>query len=114
MKKDFITYKGFIGTVHFSTDDEVFFGTIEGINDVITFEGSSVVELKKAFKESVDHYIALCSKHKKPLMKSLKGSFNIRIKPELHQKAFTTALTKGITLNQFIQNTIEKELATLT
>ena len=47
-------------------------------------------------------------------MKSLKGSFNIRIKPELHQKAFTTALTKGITLNQFIQNTIEKELATLT
>lgn len=111
MKKDHLIHKGFIGSVHFSTDDEVFFGTIEGVPDVVTFEGTSVSELKQAFRQSVEHYIALCKKNNKPVLKSLKGSFNVRIKTELHQKAFTYAITNGITLNQFIQNTIEKELS---
>lgn len=113
MKKDHLIHKGFIGSVHFSTDDEVFFGTIEGIPDTVSFEGTSVIELKQAFKQSVDHYIALCKKHNKPVLKSLKGSFNVRIKTELHQKAVTYAITNGITLNQFIQKTIEKELSTI-
>ena len=111
MKKDHLLHKGFIGSVHFSTEDEVLYGTIEGIPDIISFEGTSVTELKQAFKQSVDDYIALCKKHNKPVLKSLKGSFNVRIKTELHQKAFTYAITNGITLNQFIQNTIEKELS---
>lgn len=113
MKKDHLIHKGFIGSVHFSTDDEVFFGTIEGVPDVVTFEGKSVSELKQAFRQSVENYVALCKKHNKPALKSLKGSFNVRIKSELHQKAFTYAITNGITLNQFIQNTIEKELSTI-
>ena len=113
MKKDHLTHKGFIGSVHYSTDDEVLFGKIEGIPDVVTYEGTSVTELKQAFIQSVEDYILLCKKHKKPVFKSMKGSFNIRIKSELHQKAFTYAITNGITLNQFIQNTIEKELSTV-
>ena len=44
MKKDKIIYKDFIGTVHFSTEDEIFYGKIEGINDLVTFEGLSVKE----------------------------------------------------------------------
>ena len=54
MKKDKIIYKDFIGTVHYSTDDELFYGKIEGINDLVTFEGLSVKELKLAFEEAVD------------------------------------------------------------
>ena len=37
--KDVLTYKDFIGSVHFSSEDSVFFGRIEGINDLVTFEG---------------------------------------------------------------------------
>lgn len=44
-------------------------------------------------------------------MKSLKGSFNVRIKPELHRQAYTVSLTRGISLNQFVQKAIENELA---
>lgn len=54
--KDVLTYKEFVGSVHFSTDDEIFFGKIEGIDDLVTFEGASVAELKKSFEESVDNY----------------------------------------------------------
>ena len=59
---DKLIFKDFIGTVHFSTKDSVFYGKIEGINDLITFEGESVSELKSAFEEAVDDYIALCKR----------------------------------------------------
>jgi len=52
-----LSYKGFIGSVHFSTDDRVFFGKIEGINDLATFEGTTVDELEEAFKYMVDKQI---------------------------------------------------------
>ena len=44
---DRLEFDGFIGSVHFSAEDEIFFGKIEGVNDLVTFEGSTVNELKK-------------------------------------------------------------------
>ena len=108
--KDSITYKGFIATVHFNADDEVFYGKIEEIDDLISFEGKSVAELKKAFINAVEDYIGVCEKYDKPVMKSYKGSFNVRIEPELHRKAVRKSLRMGISLNQLIQKAIEKEL----
>ena len=108
--KDILKYKHFIATVHYSTRDETFFGKIEGINDLVTFEGESVKELKEAFMEAVDDYIDLCKEIDKKPLKSFKGSFNIRINPKLHEKVFKMALEKGLTLNQFIKQTIEKEI----
>ncbi len=58
--KDTIQYKGFIGSVHFSSHDSVFYGKIEGINDLVTFEGDSVNSLKIAFEEAVEDYRCLC------------------------------------------------------
>ena len=52
-----LTYKGYIGSVQFSADDNVFFGKLEGINDLVTFEGNTVQELKNAFCYMVDEYI---------------------------------------------------------
>jgi hypothetical protein len=60
--KDIMVHKGFIGTVHHNADDEIFHGKIEGINDLITFEGNSVKELKEAFMEAVEDYVLLCKK----------------------------------------------------
>ena len=108
---DKIIYKDFIATIHYSTIDEVFFGKIEGINDLVTFEGENVKDLKKAFEEAVDDYIELCKEVGKKPMKSFKGSFNIRISPELHVKAFEKALIEGKSLNQFVQQAIEKEVS---
>src|SRR3990170_7352178 len=70
--KDVLTYKGFIGTVHFSAEDKVFHGKIEGIDDLVTFGGHSVEELKKAFHNEVDDYIALCKEMGKEPIRSYK------------------------------------------
>jgi predicted HicB family RNase H-like nuclease len=55
--KNELTYKGFIGSIHFSTDDRVFFGKIEGINDLVTFEDTTVDGLEEAFKYMVEEHI---------------------------------------------------------
>jgi predicted HicB family RNase H-like nuclease len=107
---DKIRYKEFIGSVHFSAEDEVFFGKIEGVNDLVTFEGDTVKQLKKAFEEAVDDYIELCQEIGKTVFKSFKGSFNVRINPQLHSQAFERALEEGKSLNQFVQDAIETKL----
>jgi len=61
-------YKNFIGSVHFNADDEIFYGKIEGINDLVTFEGESVKKLKKAFEEAVEDYLQLCEQVGKPAL----------------------------------------------
>ncbi len=109
--KDIIRYKNFIGSVHFSTEDEVFFGKIEGINDLINFEGTTVRKLKQAFQESVNDYLSICEEVGKDPYKSFKGSFNVRINPELHKKAHQLATLEGISLNSLIQDAIAHEIS---
>jgi len=108
--KNVMTYKGFIGTVGYSPEDHLFFGKIEGIDDLITFEGETVIELETAFRYMVDQHIADCEAEGKSAEKSYKGVLNIRISPKLHQKAAHSAMIKGITLNQMIRQALEKEL----
>ncbi len=109
--KDILTYKGFMGSVHFSAEDEVFHGKIEGTDDLVTFEGQSTQELIAAFHAEVDDYLALCQKLGKQPVKSYKGSLNVRMSPEVHRKAAENAARLGMSLNQFIQKAVEKEVA---
>ena len=104
--EDFLTYKGYLGTVNFSASDEVFYGKIYGINDLVTFEGKSVKELKNAFKEAVDDYLETCKELGRDPDKTFKGSFNIRISSELHKKAAMVATKKRISLNDFVKRAI--------
>ncbi len=108
--KDVLQYKDFIGSVHYSAEDEVFFGKIEGISDLISFEGTCVNEIKESFQEAVNDYIEICLQTAKPLQKSYKGSFNVRVAPELHKKAVQKSLILGISLNKLVQKAIEKEV----
>ena len=53
-------YKGYTGIVEFDDDAEIFHGEIANLRDVITFQGRSVDELRKAFVDSIDDYLAWC------------------------------------------------------
>ena len=108
---DTLTYKQFIGSVHFSDRDKAFFGKIEGINDLVTFEGRSVEELTTAFDEAVEDYLELCREAGKEPLKSVKGSFNVRIPTELHRQALSRAAREGISLNRLVKKAIEREVA---
>ncbi|HBH84956.1 MAG: antitoxin HicB [Bacteroidetes bacterium GWE2_41_25] len=105
-----LKYKDFIGSVNFSEEDGVFFGKIEGINALVTFEGESVKKLKEAFREAISDYLELCrAKGIKPY-KTYTGVFNVRLTPEIHKKAAIEAIKSGTTLNGFIKKAVEKEL----
>ena len=108
---DRLEYQDFLGSVHYSDKDEVFFGKLEGVTDLVTFEGASVKELKRAFREAVNDYIELCEQLGKPMSKTFKGSFNVRVSPEVHRKAYGKALKQGKTLNQFVKDAVEREVA---
>lgn len=109
--KNILKYKDFIGAVNFSAEDEIFFGKIEDIDDLVTFEGNNVKEIKKAFEEAVEDYIELCKINNKPLHKSYKGSFNIRLEPQLHRALALKSIENGISLNQLVKRALEKEVS---
>lgn len=71
---DILQYKGYYASVNFSAEDEVFFGKILGIDDLVTFEGASVKDLKKAFHEAVEDYLETCKKmDKEPNLPGIKN-----------------------------------------
>lgn len=104
--KNYLEYKGYIGTVEFSAEDKIFFGKIQGINDLVTFEGSSVEELEKSFQESVLDYLETCKSLNKNPDKVFKGSFNVRVPQELHQKTALLASKKGLNLNDVVKEAL--------
>lgn len=106
--KDILNYKGFIGSVHFSADDNVFFGKLEGINDLVTFEGETVKELTDAFHYVVDEHIKDCERENIPAEKSYKGSFNVRLTPELHRRIAILAKMRGESINKFVSEALSQ------
>ncbi|MBI4384517.1 MAG: type II toxin-antitoxin system HicB family antitoxin [Nitrospinae bacterium] len=107
--KDTIEHDGFIGSVHFSAEDKCFFGKIEGIEDLVSFEGDTVEKLTEDFRLAVEDYRKLCKKAGKDPFKSCKGAFNVRIPRKLHILAVKKASREGISLNHLVQRAIEHE-----
>jgi len=106
MVNNMLRHKDFFGSVEYSADDDCFFGKIIGTTDLVTFEGDSVNSLKIAFHEAVEDYLILCKEVGKEPQKTYKGSFNVRISPELHKDAAILANRKGISLNAFVERAI--------
>jgi predicted HicB family RNase H-like nuclease len=100
---DIIQYQNYYASVQFSSADEVFYGKILGINDLVSFEGSSVKELKQSFKEAVEDYLETCEAIGKVPEKTYKGTFNVRVPSNLHKEAALFAAGHNITLNEFVK-----------
>lgn len=109
--KNLIEYKDYVGSVEFSADDGLFFGKVQGIRALISYEGTNAAELIEDFHSAVDEYLEICQEEGKKPEKAYKGSFNIRITPELHKKIAIYAMEHGITLNSFVEQSVEKQLA---
>lgn len=108
--KDSLSYKGFVGAVHFNADDEVFYGKIAGVTDLVTFEGTTVADLGASFRDAVEDYLVLCRTVGKPARKSYKGSFNVRVPTSLHRRAAEQATVRGVSLNRLVQEALEREV----
>lgn len=109
--KNTMEYKGYIGSVEFSEEDELFFGTVQGIRSLISYEGTTAKELVTDFHDAVDDYLLLCrDEHIAPEI-AYKGSFNVRLGTELHKKAAVYSMNHQQSLNSFVVEAIEMKLA---
>ena len=111
--KDFMEHKGYIGSVRFSAEDEVFHGKLEGIRDLVTYEGTDVASIKQSFCEAVDDYLATCKQRGKSPDQPFKGSFNVRVGRELHKRAAVFASERKKKLNSVVSEALEKYLETV-
>lgn len=104
-----LEYKGYVAKAAFDEEAEIFYGEVVNIRDVVTFQGSSVKELKKAFKGSVDDYLAFCQTRHEPPEKPFSGKFNVRLDPDLHRQAYVAAKTANMSLNKWVTKAIKNE-----
>jgi len=106
-----LEYKGYIATLNYSCEDKVFYGKLEMIDDLVTFEAESAVDLEDNFHKAVDDYIKTCEDLGREPQKTYKGVFNVRVDPKLHKKAYQESIRQGISLNTFVKQAIEKEVS---
>lgn len=99
-------YKGYHTRIEFDTESMTLRGKIEGINDYIDFEASNVAEIEKEFHSAVDDYLQFCKEVGKKPEKEYKGTFNVRIAPELHRKIALCAFKEACSLNAEVEKAI--------
>ncbi len=105
---DTLKHKGYHGSIEFSVADDCLHGRLLGISDIITYEGASVKEIKSAFKEAVDDYLAFCKEEGRKPNKPYSGKVMFRIDPQVHAKAALAAELKGKSLNQWAEEVLAK------
>jgi predicted HicB family RNase H-like nuclease len=106
-------YKGYIGKVEFDDEAGIFHGEVINTRDVVTFQGQSVAELKKAFKESLEDYFAFCASRGEDPDKPFSGQFMTRIPPELHRQVNLAASISGKSLNAWLSEQLQSAVARL-
>ena len=102
-------YKGYTGSVEYSDEDGIFFGKVQFIRTLISYEGSNAEALRKDFHDGVDDYLAMCKEKNIVPEQPFKGSFNVRVGRDLHRQIALEAARRGVSLNSLIVAALEKE-----
>ena len=101
-------YKGYQAIFKYDDETEIFHGEVIGTRDVIFFEGTSVEELNREFRFSIDDYLALCAERGQEPDKPFSGRIPLRISPDVHRAANAVAKSEGKSLNAWLAETIER------
>lgn len=102
-----LEYNGYYTKVEYSAEDNVLYGKLEGVIDLVTFESESLATIEKEFHSAVDEYLQFCKETNKQPDKVYKGSFNVRIAPDLHKEVAILANKNHESLNQTVESAIE-------
>jgi len=103
-----MTYKGYAARIDYSDEDGCFIGHIAGIKDIIGFHAESVKELRAAFEEAVNDYLATCEKSGRAPQKPYSGKLMLRVPPDVHARAAMMAEAHGMSLNQWAAEVLSR------
>ena len=104
--KDVLRYKGFIGSIEVSINDNCIHGKILFIDDTVTYEAESPAQVEAEFKAAVEDYLETCKELGRAPSKPFSGSFNIRIGSELHQRVARHAAVNDISINEVVKQAL--------
>ncbi len=102
MNKSLLSYKGYSGKADFDDQAGLFHGEVIDLNDVITFQGTTVPELITSFRESVDDYLKFCEERGEEPERPFSGKLLLRMTPSIHKKVYIDATRAGKSINEFI------------
>lgn len=103
-------HEEYIAEIKYDDDAEIFHGEVINTRDVITFQGASVRALKKEFKNSIEDYLEFCKKRGESPDRPFSGKFNLRIDPEKHKDIVIEATRRGMSINDFCNESLDKNL----
>jgi predicted HicB family RNase H-like nuclease len=106
-----IEYKGYVGVFEFDEDLGEFHGFVVNTQDVITFYGSSVEELREELKNSVEVYLAFCAEKGRQPEKPYSGKLSIRTSPAIHRQIAMEAARRRVSMNAFVESVLEKAVS---
>lgn len=101
-----LSYKNYNGTAEYSKEDRCLFGKVVGIKSLLSYEGYSVQELEQDFQNVIDEYLEVCKEQNIEPEQPYKGTFNVRISPELHRNIAVYAIEHGKSLNAAVEEAI--------
>ena len=103
-----MTHDGYVATVEYDDEADLFHGEVVNTRDVLTFQGRTVDELKAAFADTIADYLEWCRERGKEPERPFSGHFTVRVPPELHRRAAAAAARRGKSLNRFVAEVLER------
>jgi len=97
-----MNYKGYEAVIDLDEHAGILHGEVINTRDVITFQGKSVKELKRAFEGSVEDYLEFCASRNEEPEKPFSGKLIVRMSPDLHRQIALEARRLGQSLNSYI------------
>jgi predicted HicB family RNase H-like nuclease len=103
-----MTYKGYSARIDYDDEDGIFFGRLAGIRDGVGFHAETVPELRAAFREAVDDYVATCARIGKSPQRPYSGQLMVRVDPQVHADAARAAELSGISLAKWTEAVLQE------
>ncbi|QWT21785.1 type II toxin-antitoxin system HicB family antitoxin [Bacillus sp. NP157] len=101
---------GHRAVVLYDPEIDMFRGEFVGLNGGADFYANDVGGLRREGSISLRVFLDACAQAGIPSVRSFSGKFQARVPAELHLRSSEAAAARGISLNQFVQQAIEREL----
>lgn len=106
-----LKYKGYEGTADIDHEDDVCFGKILFIDDLVTYKAATPKQLRAEFEAAVDDYIETCRELGREPKRPFNGQFNVRISPDQHKALARCAQVEKVSLNAVVARALDAYLA---
>lgn len=103
-----ISYKDYQASVEF--EDGMLFVKVLHIEDLLVAQCDKASDAQGALQDLVDAYIEDCKEIGREPTKPFKGSFQVRLTPELHRRAAKSAAEEKLTLNAWVTEAVKEKI----